>query len=115
MGTVNLNDPNPLSALSGSFRPAIAGAALVDVQGNTQSFKAKTARGLIFNGEGNVNKVMINSASDTTIVGYPFGHAVIPYRSNVTIVSSTRTVGDRNGVVVLPGIRPTGPLSLPTP
>ena len=112
--TIALNDPNPLSSLSSSFRPALAGAALVDVQGNTQSFKAHSTQGLVFSGEGNVNLVKIAVASDTTIIGYPFGHAAIPNRSNVTIVSSTRSVGTRNGVVELPNLQPTGPLSLPT-
>ncbi|MCA1685438.1 MAG: hypothetical protein LC745_05530, partial [Planctomycetia bacterium] len=114
-GTVTLNDPNPLSGLSGSFRPGLAGVALVDVQGFTQSFKARTARGLVFNGEGNVNLVQIDRATDTTIVGYPFGHAVIPNRTNVTILSTARTVGTRNDVTVPANLRPTGPLSLPTP
>jgi hypothetical protein len=112
-GTVLLNDPNPLSALSASFRPDLAGVALVDVEGNTQSFRAKDARGLVFSGEGNVNLVKIDTAADTTIIGYPFGHAQIPNRSNVTILSSPRSVGDRNGVTVLTNIQPTGPLSLP--
>ena len=112
--TIALDDSNPLSSLSGSFRPALAGAALVDVQGNTQSFKATSTQGLVFSGEGNVNLVKIAEASDTLILGYPFGHAAIPNRTNVTIVSSTRSVGGRNGVTVLPKIQPTGPLFLPT-
>ena len=47
------------------------------------------------------------------IAGYPFGHAQIPNRTNVTILSSTRTVDDRNGVTVVPNTVPTGPLTLP--
>lgn len=113
MGTVALNDRNRLSGLSETFYPALAGAALVDVQGNTQSFRAKTAQGLVFNGEGNVNLVKIDSAVDTTVLGYPFGHAAIPRRSNVIIVSSRRVIHDRNGVSEQPGLKPTGPLSLP--
>ncbi len=113
-GTFVLNDADPLTGLSGAFYPTLAGAALVDVQGNTQSFKANSATGLVFSGEGNVGLVQIQNAADTEILGFPFGHAAIPNRSNVTIVSSTRTVGSRNGVTELPGINPTGPLSLPT-
>ncbi len=113
--TISLNDANPLASLSGSYRPTLAGLALVDVQGNTQSFKATSTQGLVFNGEGNVNLVKIAHASDTLIIGYPFGHAAIPDRSNVTIASSSRVVGTRNGVIVLPSIQPTGPLFLPTP
>jgi hypothetical protein len=108
-----LDDPNPLSALSGSLRPQLAGAALVDVQGNTQSFRAFDAQGLVFNGGGYINLMKINDASDTTVLGLPFQHAEIPHRSNVTIFSSTRAVGGRNGVTVLPNAQPTGPLSLP--
>jgi len=63
--------------------------------------------------EGNLNLVKIDNAADTTIVAYPFGHAIMPQRSNVLIESSTRTVDGRNGVTVVPNIKPTGPLSLP--
>jgi hypothetical protein len=112
-GTLTLNDPNRLTGLSATFRPSLAGTALVDIQGNVQSFRAHLAQGLVLNDLGNLNLAKIDSAADTTIVGYPFGHAAIPRRSNVTIISSTRTVDDRNGVTVMPGISPTGPLTLP--
>jgi hypothetical protein len=112
-GTIALKDPNLLTDLSPSFRPSLAGVALVEVQGNTQSFRATDARGLVFNGEGNVNLVKIHNAADTTILGFPFEHAQIPLRSNVTILSPTRSVGTRGGVTVVPGLVPTGPLSLP--
>ena len=105
--------PNRLSAITGSFRPDLAGTALVDVNGNTQSFRATDAQGLVFNGLGNVNLVKIHKAVDTTIVGYPFSHADIPLRENVVIVSTARTPGARNGVTVIPNLRPTGPLSQP--
>lgn len=109
----SLNDPNLLTGLTAAFRPSLAGVALVDVQGNTQSFRAQDAQGLVFNGEGNVNLVKIHNATDTTIVGFPFGHAQIPIRSNVVIYSTPRSVGDRNGVTVVPGLTPLGPLFLP--
>ena len=95
------------------MHPDLAGTALVDIQGNTQSFRALNAQGLVLNGEGNVNLVKIKNTVDTTILGFPFGHAQIPHRQNVTIISSTRSVGDRNGVIALPNLQPTGPLSLP--
>ncbi len=113
--TFSLQDANPLSGLSGAFYPSLANAALIDVQGNTQSVKMQSAKGLIFNGEGNVNLVKIGRAVDTTIIGYPFGHAQIPNRTDVTIATSSRTVGDRNGVTILPNVQPTGPVTLPTP
>jgi len=110
---IYLDTPDTLTALSGSFRPDLKGVALVDVQGNTQSFRARDAQGLVFNGEGNVNLVKIRAASHSTILGYPFGHAQIPARSDVTILSSGRSVGSRNGVIDVPNLQPTGPLSLP--
>src|SRR5262249_36937652 len=100
-GTITLNDPNPLTGLGPTFRPALAGTALVDIQGNVQSFRAHLAQGLVLSDLGNLNLAKIDSAADTTIVGYPFGHVDIPRRSNVTIISSTRTVDDRNGVTVV--------------
>jgi hypothetical protein len=112
-GSINLHTSDVLTDISGTFRPSLAGTALVDVQGNTQSFRALTAKGLVFNGEGVVNLVKIQSAVDSTIIGFPFGHAQIPFRQNVTILSSTRAVAGRNGVNVLPNLKPTGPLSLP--
>jgi hypothetical protein len=110
---ISLNDANVLSDLSATFLPDVAGTALVDVQGNTQSFRAHDVRGLVFNGEGNVNLVKINDAVDSVILGFPFGHAQIPHRTNIAILSSGRSVGSRNGVTVVPSIQPTGPLSLP--
>lgn len=112
-GTSYLSDANRLTGLSSEFTPSIAGSALIDVQGNTTRLVANDAQGLVFNGEGNINLVKINRASDTSIVGFPFGHAAIPHRSNVSIVTSPRTVGDRSGVTVLPSLSPNGPLSLP--
>jgi hypothetical protein len=110
---VTLNDPNRLTDLSATFRPALAGSALFDVQGNIQSFRAQDAQGLVLSDLGNLNLLKIDNATDSTIVGYPFGHAIMPQRSNVLIESSTRTVDGRNGVTVVPNIKPTGPLSLP--
>lgn len=107
------NTPNRLTAITGSFRPNLAGTALIDVDGNTQSFRAQDARGLVFNGLGNVNLVKIHRATDSTIIGYPFAHAEIPLRNNVLIVSTTRSPGTRNGVTVIPNLKPTGPLSQP--
>ena len=112
--TVQFDDPHQLSGLSAAYYPSLAGSALIDVQGNTQSLRARTAQGLVFNGEGNVNLVKIDHASDTLIRGYPFGHAAIPDRQNVQIVSTgTRNVGPRNDVTVIDNLPPTGPLSLP--
>ena len=110
---IYLDTTDNLTDLSGSFRPDLKGTALVDVQGNTQSFRSQDARGLVFNGEGRVNLVKIEAARDSTIIGFPFVHAQIPLRSNTVILSTTRAVGDRGGVIQVPGLSPTGPLSLP--
>ena len=112
-GTVGLNYPNPLSDLSESFHPEIAGTALIDVQGNIQTFTAKTVNGLILNDEGNLNLLAARTATNSSVVGLPFGHVNIANRSNVSIVTNSRLTGDRGDVTVDPTIRPIGPLTLP--
>jgi hypothetical protein len=112
LNSVTLQDGDPLSGLTPSFRPSLAGASLIDILGNVQSFRAQSAKGLVLNDEGNLNLAKIAAAADTTIAGYPFSHAQVPNRATVTILSSTRIVAGRNGVVQVLKT-PTGPLSLP--
>jgi hypothetical protein len=114
-GTITLNDANPLSDLSESFRPNLVDSALIDIQGNLQSLRATSAQGLVLNVEGYANLVKIKRTSDSTFVALPFAHAQMPHRSNVTILSSARSVNERNGVTVNTSLQPVGPLSLPTP
>ena len=79
-----------------------------------QSFRSNDATGLVLNDTGNLNLVKINRAVDTTILGAPFGHAEIPNRQNVQIISTKRDVGTRGGVTIAPsGVLPVGPLTLP--
>lgn len=111
--TVNLYTGDTLSGITGSFRPELTGAALVDVQGNTQSLRAHDAHGLVFNGEGYVYLAKIQTAVDSTIIGFPFVHAQIPVRVDTAILSSARSVAGRNNVQVISSLQPTGPLSLP--
>jgi hypothetical protein len=113
--SLTLNDPNQLSDISESFRPSLVDTALLDVQGNVQSIRAMTAKGLVMNVEGYLNLTKIHNTTDSTFVALPFAHAQMPARSNVTILSSPRSVGERNGVTIVPNIQPAGPLSLPTP
>jgi hypothetical protein len=113
VGSVTLNDPNLLTGLSESFRPDLAGAAVFDVQGNIQSFRANDAQGLVLNDLGNLNLVQIGRAANSTILGFPFSHVSIPRRSNVTILTPHREVADRADVTVVPGLLPDGPLFLP--
>ena len=113
-GTVNLNEADRLSGITGTFRPALAGSVLIDVQGNIQSFRSQSATGLVLNDEGTLNLAKIQNASNTTLIAFPFLHAQIPNRTNVAILTSgARPVAGRNGVTVVSGITNTGPLSLP--
>jgi len=113
-GRVSLNYPNALSDLSESFHPEIAGTALIDVQGNIQLFTAKTATALVLNDAGNLNLLAIGTATNSSVVGLPFGHVNIQNRNNVAIVTNSRLVGERGNVTVIPGARQTGPLTLPS-
>jgi hypothetical protein len=112
-GTLALADANPLVALSETAHTELGGSALVDVQGNVQTLQASTAKGLAANVAGNLDLVQIRNASDSTIVGNPLSHVQIGHRSNVLLVTTSRAVGMRNGVIVDPGLRPLGPLSMP--
>jgi hypothetical protein len=111
-GTIKLNDPNLLTGLSESFRLDLAGSALIDVQGDVQSFRGGRANGVVFNDLGNLNLVKFDSVANSTIVGQPVGHIEIANRSNVSIVTPSRSVGDRGGVTVVDNLRPIGPISL---
>ncbi|WP_435008869.1 hypothetical protein P12x_000119 [Tundrisphaera lichenicola] len=113
VGTIYLANANPLAGLSQSFHPELVNSALIDVQGNVQSFTAKTATGMVLNVAGNLNIVSINQATDSTIIGLPFGHVDIGTRNNVAILSSDRIVSGRGGVTVIPSARQVGPLFLP--
>ncbi len=113
-GQVTFNYPNALSDLSESFHPEIAGTALIDVQGNIQSFTAKTATGMVLNDAGNLNQLSIKTATNSSVVGLPFGHVSIQNRNNVSIVTNSRLVGERGNVTVVPGARQVGPLTLPS-
>lgn len=112
-GSVLLNNPNLLAGLSESFRPDLANSALIDVQGNVQSLRANDATGMVFNVAGFINLAKINRASNSVLIGQPFGHAEIPQRSNVDIISSPRPVDGRNGVRVVNNLQQIGPLTLP--
>ncbi len=112
-GAVNLNYPNALSGLSNSFHPEITGSALIDVQGNIQSFTAQSANGLILNDAGNLDLLAIKNAANSSVVALPFGHVQIAVRNNVSILTNSRLVGTRGDVTVVPTARQVGPLTLP--
>jgi hypothetical protein len=122
VGTVTLDDPNRLSALSESFHPELQGSFLLDVQGNLRSFRALDAQGMVINDSGGINIVQIHNAADSAIVGHPIQHVNIPIRQNVILASTVRIdttignipIGHRGGVTIInPNLRAFGPLSLP--
>ncbi|APW62051.1 hypothetical protein [Paludisphaera borealis] len=112
-GPIVINYPNQLTDLSESFRPDLAGTVLIDVQGNIQSVRGTDANGLVLNNAGNLNLVSFRRMSNSTIIGEPVTHINIQKRTNVSILSTARTVGSRNGVTVVPGLQEVGPLSQP--
>jgi hypothetical protein len=113
-GSFTLADANPLADLSQSFHPELANSALVDVQGNVQSFTAQNATGMVLNVAGNVDLLQINNASNSTVIGLPFSHVNIPIRNNVVITTNSRLVGTRGGVTVNSAAKQVGPLFLPS-
>jgi len=110
-GTITLNYPNLLAGLSSSFRTDLTSSALIDIQGNVQSFRGGRATGMVLNDNGNLNLVKLASLTNSTIVGQPLGHLQINRRSNDMILTPTRTVDGRNGVKVDNNLQPIGPLS----
>ncbi|WP_435015395.1 hypothetical protein TA3x_002933 [Tundrisphaera sp. TA3] len=113
LGNVTLATANPLTDLSESFHPELAGSALIDVQGNVQSFRARDANGLVLNDSGNLNRLVVKRLANSTVIGLPVTHVEVGRRVNSSIFSSTRLIGNRGGVTVVDGIRPVGPLFLP--
>ncbi len=110
-GTITLEDPDLITALSGNFRTDLTGTALVDIQGNVQSIRGGTANGLVLNDTGNLALVKFNRINNSEVVGLPISHLEIKHRSNAIFISSEREVGHRNGVqLVQPNIQQIGPL-----
>lgn len=115
-GTITIAYPNQLSDLSETFRPDLAGTALIDVQGNIQSFRGLSANGLVLNNTGNLNLLRTGRITNSTILAQPVGHiqAPISHRSNVLIIS-TKTITSRRhpDIKVVPSLQQVGPLSQP--
>jgi hypothetical protein len=112
-GEIIFDYPNLLTGLSESFRPDLAGTAVIDVQGTLSSFRGSTANGLVLNDTGNLNLVKLGQVTNSTIVGQPISHLDIKSRSNVLALTPSRTVGGRNGVTVYHNLKVIGPLSQP--
>ncbi len=112
-GTFTLTYPNPLAGLSETYRPSLAGSALIDVQGTLESIRGDTAKGMVLNDTGNLNLVKFGTVKDSTIVGQPIGHLEIANRSNNEIQSSKRVIKGRNDVKVDKQLKTIGPLTQP--
>lgn len=108
-GTIALNYGNPLVALSESFRTDLGGSALIDIQGNVQSIRGQRANGMFLNDTGNLATLKIQNIANSTIVGQPLSHIQSPRRTNTTIYTSAREVGNRNGATQVFNIQPIGP------
>ena len=113
--SVNLQIPDLLAAISETFHPELAGSALIDVQGNVSAFNASSATGMVLNDQGNLNLVQIGTTTNSEVVGEPLSHVEMPRRhGTVTLVTTSRSVGTRNGVLIVPALRTLGTLSLPS-
>ena len=118
-GTITLNYPNQLTDLSESFRPDLAGTAIVDVQGNIQSFRGLSANGLVLNDTGNLNLLKTGILTNSTIIGQPITHIQTPlnHRSNVLLITSTPTIPflikRHPELTIVPNLQQIGPLSQP--
>jgi hypothetical protein len=117
-GTITLNYPNQLTDLSESFRPDLAGTAIIDVQGNIQSFRGLSANGLVLNDTGNLNLLKTGLLTNSTIIGQPITHIQTPlnHRSNVLLITSGAFpyVGRRQpDLTIIPSLKQIGPLSQP--
>lgn len=117
VGTVNLLYPNRLTGLSESFHPELEGGAIINANGIVNQFTTHNVTGLVFNTIGYLNLISVSqSAVSSTFIAEPIGMVDIHDRENVQIFSTTdRTTGTSNGVTLVPGLRPQGPLFLPGP
>jgi hypothetical protein len=117
-GTIKLDYSNPLTDLSETFRPDLAGTALVDVQGDIQSFRGLTANGLVLNDTGNLNLLKTGTITNSTILAQPITHiqTSISLNSNVMLISSStfHFISKRHPLLTVnPSLQQIGPLSQP--
>jgi hypothetical protein len=110
-GTVTLDYSDLLTGLSEAFRADLGSSALIDIQGDVQSVRGTSATGMVLNDNGNLNLLKFDSVSNSTIVGQPFSHLNVQHRSHVTVLTPSRTVGDRGAVTVDRKLQPIGTLS----
>lgn len=112
-GSVNLLWPNRLTGLSESFHPELQGAAVVNVGGILKRIQVRRATGMVVNTIGFLQEARFGTATDTALVAEPIGHVSIQRRRNVAIFSSADRGSPQGGVILVPGLRPVGPLTPP--
>jgi hypothetical protein len=118
-GTITLlNYANQLTDLSETFRPDLAGTAIVDVQGNIQSFRGLSANGLVLNDTGNLNLLKTGLLTNSTILAQPITHIQTPVtpKSNVLLITSSELpfLSKRHPkLMIVPSLQQIGPLSQP--
>ena len=112
-GTVNLLWPNRLTGLSESFHPELQGAAVINVGGILKRLQVGRATGMVVNTIGFLNEAHLGTATDSALVAEPIGHVSIHRRRNVSIYSSADRGSPQGGVILVPGLRPLGPLTPP--
>jgi hypothetical protein len=108
--------PMPLSGLSESAHPELAGAAVIDVEGNMKRFVGKQVRGLVLNARGSVNLIAAHTVVDSAFVGRPLNHVEFVTRRRTQVISTARGINGqvvRGGVAVDRNLLRDGPLLLP--
>jgi hypothetical protein len=106
----------PLSGLSEAAHPELAGASIIDVEGNLKRFVGKQVNGLVLNTRGAVNLIAVHTARDSAFVGRPLNHVQFVRRIRTQVISTSRgTNGQvvRGGVTIDRNLLRDGPLLLP--
>jgi hypothetical protein len=123
--TIPVATTDTLAGLSESYHPELAGtsgnaaqtgAAIININGDARRVLSQDTTGLIYNVSGAVNLVGVHKAVDSTFIGYPLNHIEVPIRQNSQFLSNQRGFNGRvtrNGISVVPGRPPIGPLALP--
>ncbi len=105
-----------LSGLSEAAHPELAGASIIDVEGNLKRYVGKQVNGLVLNTRGAVNLISIHTARDSAFVGRPLNHVEFVRRQRVQLISTSRgTNGQviRGGITIDKNLLRDGPLMLP--
>ena len=105
--------------MSESFRPDLAGTAIVDVQGDIQSFRGLFASGLVLNDTGNLNLLKTGLLTNSTIIGQPISSYPDPGEPPVECPAHHLNAYDsflikrHPELKIVPSLQQIGPLSQP--